>query len=339
MQTQSVNLKYLNRRHALALALGLASSSPLLAQALDVVDETWHDAGRRRDVPVRLRWPSIAASASPAGLPVVLFSHGLGGTRDAGEVWGEAWAAAGFVVLHLQHAGSDLDAARRVASSFSDSAALRGLGTAQQLIARLQDVVFALDEMARRRQGARAGIDQRWALVRTDAVGLGGHSFGAHTALGVGGQSYPGYPGMNEPRIAALAAFSPTLPVLGNAQQAFAAITRPVLCLTGTLDGDVLGNGASPDRRAGVFAALPAGNKAQLILKDADHMTFGGQTGRAAGILPRAAVTQSLQAGQHALVARITTDWWRSHLLGDAAARARLLNPSGLNSQDIWQTG
>ena len=28
-----------------------------------------------------------------------MFSHGLGGTREGGAVWGEAWAAAGFVVV------------------------------------------------------------------------------------------------------------------------------------------------------------------------------------------------------------------------------------------------
>lgn len=328
-----------NRRQSLALALGVLASSCLRAQTADVVDETWHDARRVRDLPVRLRWPSSAMPAASGGWPVVLFSHGLGGTRAGGEVWGEAWAAAGFVVVHLQHAGSDLDAVRKVASSFSDAAALRRLGSAEQLLARLQDVVFALDEIARRQRGGPGGLDKRWAAVRADAVGLSGHSFGAHTTLGVGGQSYPGYPGMNEPRIAALAAFSPTLPVVGDAQQAFAGIRRPVLCLTGTLDGDVLGNGASPDRRAGVFAALPAGNKAQLVLKDADHMTFGGQTRRAAGILPRAAVTQSLQARHHALIAGITTDWWRAHLQGDVAARTRLLKPAGLDAQDIWQAG
>ncbi|MBC7609408.1 MAG: dienelactone hydrolase [Polaromonas sp.] len=328
-----------DRRHALALGLGVFASSYVRAQTADVLDETWLDLGRRREIPVRVRWPLSALSVPAGGLPLVLFSHGLGGTRAGGDVWGQAWAAAGFVVLHLQHPGSDLDAARRVASSFADAAALRGIGNAQQLIARLQDVVFVLDEIARRQRADVATPDKRWAGVRADGIGLSGHSFGAHTTLGVGGQSYPGYAGMNEPRIAALAAFSPTLPVRDDAQQAFAGIKRPVLCLTGTLDGDVLGNGASPAKRAGVFAALPPGNKAQLVLKDADHMTFGGQTGRAADILPRAAATQSLQAAQHALIARITTDWWRAHLLADVAAKARLLQPSGLTPQDSWQTG
>ena len=323
----------------LALSLGAIANPWAHAQTIAPVDDIWHDSRRQREVPVRTRWPSDGVPVPAGGWPVVLFSHGLGGTRVGGEVWGQGWAAAGFVVVHLQHAGSDLDAARQVASSFSDRAALSRLGRAKQLLARLQDVVFALDELARRHGNASRGTDKRWAAVRPDAVGLSGHSFGAHTALSVGGQSYPAFGGIREPRIAALIAFSPTLPAAGDAQKAFAGIVRPTLCVTGTRDDDVLATGATPDKRAGVFAALPAGSKAQLVLKDADHMTFGGQTGRAASILPREAVTERLQAQHHALAASITTDWWRANLYGDTAAKARLVQPQGLAEQDTWQTG
>jgi hypothetical protein len=75
------------------------------------------------------------------------------------------------------------------------------------------------------------------------------------------------------------------------------------------------------------------------VLQDADHMTFAGQTGRAAEIVPRADITRSLQAAHHARVAAITTDWWRAMLLDDAAARARLAAPAGLAAGDVWQTG
>ncbi len=337
------NSPHPNRRRALvsgvALSLGAGYSPWVRAQAIEPVDEVWQDTRRLREVPVRIRWPSDALPVPAGGRPVVLFSHGLGGTRAGGEVWGQAWAAAGFVVLHLQHAGSDLDAARQVASSFSDRAALRRLGNAQQLLARLQDVVFVLDELARRHRNTSSGTDKRWAMVRPEAVGLSGHSFGAHTTLGVGGQAYPGFGGIREPRVAALIAFSPTLPAAGGAQKAFAGIVRPTLCVTGTRDDDVLGNGATPDKRAGVFAALPAGSKAQLVLQDADHMTFGGQTGRAAGTLPREAITESLQPQHHALVASVTTDWWRAYLTGDADAKARLQKPQGLAVGDSWQLG
>jgi len=296
-----------------------------------VEDDTWTDTARKRDVPVRVRWPQ--SDRHNAALPVVLFSHGLGGTRDGGTVWGEAWAAAGFVVVHIQHPGSDLAAVSRTATSFSDKAGLRVAAGAAQLLARLQDVGFVLNQISLR-HAARQG---RWATARHGAVGMSGHSFGAHTTLGMAGQRYPGFEGISEPRLASFIAFSPTVPSVGDAQQAFGRLSRPVLTLTGTRDDDVLGNGATPDKRIAVFPALPSSGKAQLVLQDADHMTFGGQTGRAAEIVPRESVTRDQQARDPALVAAITTDWWRATLLDDADARARLIAPAGLRPGDRWQ--
>lgn len=298
-------------------------------------DDTWQDRARQRSMPVRIRWPAESAPMPPGGRPVVLFSHGLGGTAAGGERWGQAWCAAGLVVVHLQHPGSDLEAVRRVARSFSNQAGLRRAAGPEQLLARLEDTVFALDEMQRR----KAAGSGRWSEARVQAVGMSGHSFGAHTTLGMAGQRYPGHPGMDEPRLAAFMAFSPTLPARGDPAQAFAGLTRPLLCLTGTHDDDVAGNGATPERRMGVFAALPPGRKAQLVLEDADHMTFAGNASLRGESLARHAPARALQAQHHALVAAVTTDWWRAHLLGDAQALGRLAQPAGLAPGDRWQTG
>jgi predicted dienelactone hydrolase len=330
------------RRWLLAsAATGLCAMSPARGQtppppALPApVDETWTDPSRGRAVPLRIRWPAAGTPEPPDGHPVVLFSHGLGGTVAGGEVWGRAWAAAGLVVLHLQHPGSDLPAVRRVARDFSDRSGLRQAIGPAQLLARLDDVRFILDELSRRRA---AGTD-RWAGIRPQAVGMSGHSFGAHTTLGMAGQRYPGHPGIDEPRLSAFIAFSPTLPALGDPIRAFERLTRPVLCITGTRDDDVVGVGATPERRIGVFDALPAGSKAQLVLEDADHMTFAGQTGAAAEIIARSTEARALQDRHHAQVAALTTDWWRAWLLDDAASRARLGTPVGLARGDRWQTG
>jgi len=323
-----------SRRIFLTGALGallLAKTRAQSASAGTGVDETWRDAARKREVPVKLRWPDAAAHPGPR--PVVLFSHGLGGTREGGAIWGEAWAAAGFVVLHLQHAGSDLAAVRASATSFTDVRGLLAAATVQQLLARLRDVAFALDEITRRHTAG----EERWASVRPHQVGLSGHSFGAQTTLRMAGQRFPGFDGVTEPRLASFIAFSPSLPVIGDAQRAFERMTRPLLSVTGTRDQDVLGTGATPDRRASVFAALPKGDKAHLVLQEADHMTFAGQTGLAAEILPREQITRDLQAMHHATVAAITTDWWRATLSGDPAARERLLSPQGQRAGDLWE--
>lgn len=315
----------------------LASALPCLQAQTQtpgsaVVDETWLDAERQRELPVKVRWPDAAAAHSGL-LPVVLFSHGLGGTREGGAVWGEAWAAAGFVVLHLQHPGSDLAAVKAVTNTFTDKQALRLAASPAQLLARLLDVTFALDEIGRR-HAVRQG---RWGTVRTTQIGMSGHSFGAHTTLGMAGQRYAGFEGMTEPRLASFIAFSPSLPAAGDASKAFDRMTRPMLCLTGTLDADVAGNNSTPARRMAVFDALPAGDKAQLVLQYADHMTFAGQLGRAVEIVPREQVTRDLQGAHHALMASVSSDWWRATLLGDSAARGRLAAPQGLRQGDRWR--
>lgn len=323
----------MKRRDVLKSA-GVASAA--LAGAVGatgvVVDENWRDAQRQRELPMRIRWPADGQAQPQGGWPLLVFSHGLGGSRAGGEVWGMAWADAGFVVLHVQHAGSDLDAVRQLSGGFAQVAGLRAVANAQHWLQRMQDVVFVLDEVVRRQASGAAG----WSEVRPRQVGLSGHSFGAHTTLGMAGQAFPGFAGLQEPRLAAFIALSPAAPAR-FAEQGFANITRPTLCITGTRDEDVLGTGATPERRLAVYQALPAGNKALLLLQDADHMSFAGQTGPALEIRARAAISRELQARHHALVARVSTDWWRASLTDDAQARARLAQPEGLAAGDVWQ--
>lgn len=301
---------------AATAAAAANASVPILP--LSAMDEVWRDNRRQRSLPIRIRWPEHNLSNPSA----VLFSHGLGGSREGGAVWGQAWADAGFVVLHLQHPGSDIDAVR---ASWRDAMA------PVQLLHRLGDVQFVLDEMARRQPLP----DSPWAAVDVQRVGMSGHSFGAHTTLGMAGQRYPGFGGIHEPRLAAFLALSPSAPAQ-DAEQMLAGVNRPVLCMTGTLDEDVVGNGATPQRRRALFEALPPGDKAMLLIENADHMSFAGQTGSASGFLRRSLPPRQLQAQHHQLVAQISVDWWHAHLRGDGQAAARLQAPAGLTPGAQW---
>src|SRR5690242_1320032 len=86
--------------------VGIADGTPVAAAtafAQPIVCEAqWHDPARDRIVPLRIRMP-----AGTGKVPLILFSHGLGGNLDAGTIWAQAWAQNGFAVIHLQHAGSD----------------------------------------------------------------------------------------------------------------------------------------------------------------------------------------------------------------------------------------
>jgi len=68
----------------------------------ETLDPTVSDQQRKREIPIRVYLP---AGKVPA--PVVLFSHGLGGSREGSAYLGRHWAARGYVAVFLQHPGSD----------------------------------------------------------------------------------------------------------------------------------------------------------------------------------------------------------------------------------------
>jgi predicted dienelactone hydrolase len=274
--------------------------------------------------PYRNRLP-----AGNAPFALVVYSHGLGGSREGGDVWGSAWAQAGVGVLHVQHPGSDTDAMR------GGVAAFRKAASADNLLLRAADVKFVLDEITRRRTTG----DALWRRVRVDALGMAGHSFGARTTQALAGERFLADADLTEPRFKAFIALSPKMGEgRASAVERFGAITRPFLCITGTQDDDPLHGRAVGDQRIQVFAGLPAGAKAQLVLEGADHYSFAGnaQRIRSGGIIRRAPLAVEREAVHHALVARLGTDWWRAQLLGDAAAREALRVPAGLGAGDSW---
>ncbi len=321
----------LRRRDTLALCALGAWVSPAAATP-EVHDDTWHDAVRQRDIPLRLRWPK--------GLgpwPLLLHSHGLGGSREGGDVWGQAWCDAGFTVVHLQHAGSDTEVIRA-----GGVGGLRAAGNGHQLLARVADVRAVLDEATRRQ---RAGAP-RWRDVRLDAVGVSGHSFGALTTLAVAGQRYPVPGDLSDPRPRAFLALSPSSSRSRlSVHEQFGGITRPLMAVTGSLDGDPFGSYDTGEPRARVYDGLPPGQRALLWLDGADHMTFSGNrrqriSGR--GTFQRAAEAQQREDAHHALVARLSTLWWRWRLLGDADAQTLLQQARaepGWTAQDRLKLG
>jgi predicted dienelactone hydrolase len=331
--TAVARIRTMMDRRQFCAGLGALAADP--AAWAGSSDERWHDAARSRDVPVRLRWP-----AGEGGCALVVFSHGLGGNLDAGTVWAEAWQAAGFAVLNLQHPGSDTEALR--------SGRLREAASTEQYLARIADARFVLDEIERRAAGGAP-----WSRIRLDAIGFAGHSFGARLTQAIAGERPAGAAAaaarLHDPRPRAFIAFSPGFNAKAGideaqVQQRFGAIERPFLCVTGSLDGAMIVGDADQATRRAVYRGLPPGAKAELMLDGADHATFGGQGGLgrsrfAARLLRREARAIELEARHHEFVARITSDWWRWRLLGDRAAQERLRAPAGLAEGDRWQLG
>lgn len=324
------------RAAAMLLAAAVVSSHAGTAGALptfestgpdsvEVVDVRWRDPARSRELPLRLRLPASATAAQPQ--PVILFSHGLGGSVDAGTLWAEHWASHGFVVIHLEHPGSNTDSVVRAASGPLDAVRrAKQAASGEQLIARAQDVRFVLDELARRRS-AGDPVARRIDLAR---VGMAGHSFGAGTTQAVAGQHYPRQPPspLVDPRPRAFMAFSPSMRENDRAES-FSGITRPMMGLTGTEDGMVgAGLGVPPAQRLKPFEFMPAGDKFLVNLTNADHATFGGhvrdKTRRLDGAGKPRSADPAVDAVHTRLIRTVTLAYWRATLLDDASARAWL---------------
>ncbi|GAA0296271.1 acetylhydrolase [Sphingomonas oligophenolica] len=290
---------------AVSLALVAARAAPAVATPATngpVCEAQWQDPARgNRIVPVRIRMP-----AGTGKVPVILFSHGLGGSLDAGTIWAEAWVRDGNAVIHLQHAGSD--------SSIIANGTFRSAMSAQQLEARTRDVHFVLDALATRRREGACDLS-RIDLAR---IGMSGHSFGAQTTLAIAGTHYP--QARLQPfdrRVKAAIAFSPQPSIGVPDSVAFSGITMPFFSVTGTRDELPWLNKVTAEDRQRPFRAMPAGGKYLLVLAGANHGIFSGQ-GRA-GFGNTASVTHV-----HAVVIEATRLFWRATLHGDTAAQAVL---------------
>lgn len=310
------------------LAMLLGTTVPPAAQAGQeervqprVCDGALSDPGNPdRPVPVRVRLPS-----GTGPFPVILFSHGLGGSVDAGTRWATTWAEAGFAVIHIQHPGSDASLWRGLKGQEALAALRKGMD-AKQFIARVEDVKHVLDAV-----GTSVAIGE-CPLSQLDSarIGIAGHSFGAQTVQALAGQQFrtpSGLISVGDPRIRAAIAFSPAPARAEPDESAFGKITMPFLSVTGTRD-EVPGiSDVSPQDRTRPFHAMSAGRKYLLVLDGADHMVFsGGEQRRPATSTDRR-------------VERVVTDasvaFWKATLDGRSTQKA-IARPPSLGPKDLW---
>jgi predicted dienelactone hydrolase len=281
------------------------------------------DVARRRTIPLRVYLP-----AETAGAPVVLFSHGLGGSRENNPYLGEHWGARGYVVVFLQHAGSD-ESVWKDAPVSERRGAMEDAASGRNFMLRVEDVSAVLDQLERWNRGGGHALSGRLDLSR---VGMSGHSFGAVTTQAVSGQSF-GRAGarFTDDRIRAALALSPSAPRRGDAKAAFGAVAIPWMLMTGTKDEAVIGD-TDVASRLRVFPSLPEGDKYELVLADAEHSAFGDR--------PLPGDRAPRNPNHHRAILALSTAFWDACLRGDAAARAWLQGPgprSVLEERDRFQ--
>lgn len=229
----------------------------------------WFDSQRQRPVPAKLYLPK--GSATPGSWPLVVFSHGIGGSRDGYSYLGKFFAAHGFASLHVQHVGSDrqlwlgnpLALVSRLSAAAQESEALH----------RVEDLRFALDTVLAAKEGG---------LFDTRRIAVAGHSYGANTAMLISGAQLD-LPGrqlsLKDPRIrAAILISAPPFYGLGNPDKILSHIDIPSLHITATEDViQIPGYVSGLQDRMDIFKAMGsqrASPKVLAVFKGGSHSIF-----------------------------------------------------------------
>ncbi len=287
------------------------------------MDLAVHDAARNRDIPVRVYLPTNTAPE-----PVVLFSHGLGGSRTGSAFLGEHWAARGYVAVFLQHPGSD-DAVWKDQPVANRMQAMNRAASLDNFRLRVEDVPAVLNQLEIWNADKTNPLAGRLDLKK---VGMSGHSFGAVTTEAVSGESLPlGGQQFTDPRIRAAIAFSPSSPKAGSVAKAFGSVKIPWMLMTGTRDVAPIGDQDVASRLA-VYPALQGAPKYEVVLHNAEHSAFTDR--------PLPSDREPRNPNHHRVMLALSTAFWDAYLRGDAGALA-WLNGAGPRSvmepADQWQ--
>ena len=291
------------------------------------LDLTVQDAKRDRALLIRVYLPATTQAA-----PVVLFSHGLGGSCQNNPYLGKHWSARGYAVVFVQHPGSD-ESVWRGKGPAQIPMAMKQAASLQNFMLRVADIPAVLDQLTRWHADEAHALRGRLDLTR---VGMSGHSFGAVTTQAVSGQSLAiGGARFTDPRINVAVAMSPSVPAAGSAERAFGGVKQPWLLMTGTKDVARIGAmtiGGDLDSRLGVYPALPPGDKYELVLNNAEHGAFGERS------LPGEGANRN--PNHHRVILALSTAFFDAFLKGDAEAKA-WLNGEGprsvMEKEDKWQ--
>jgi predicted dienelactone hydrolase len=272
----------------------------------DPAVETINNPKTGRSIKLRVRLPATQAATG-----LILYSPGLGSGVSNGQAWCEAWRQAGYLVVTLAHPVTD-DTIWRTNAKQSFNAHMQQALAGPQYGLRVSDCSFVLDHCL---QSARLV-----PYIDPGRVGLAGHSYGALTAQTIAGQPL-GAASMRDPRIKAVIAFSPGATSSERARS-MSRVKIPFFCITGDhdqfvtfkKDAEAIKLGVSLANRELVYANLPAGNKLQLKLHHADHMSFAGEPVDAQRFSRDITVTESGNQALWERVSLMTTAFWEYYL-------------------------
>lgn len=263
-----------------------------------------HDGARNKNLEVSIEYPTRGKGP----FPIIIFSHGYGGSDHGYEALVSYWTSYGYVCIRPSHADagalkdtmSDLLAMRadqrqsannRNRQRQADNAAqAKPRPNAAELIwakerepqwrDRVRDVVLILDSL----NDLEKEYPELQGKMDHARIGVGGHSYGAFTSMLVAGAKTFSNPplALSDARVKAMIAMSPQgiSANRGLTADSWNDVHIPSMYMTGSRDFGA-NETEGPDWHRLPFDHSPAGDKYFVLIKGATHMTF---TGMASGL-------------------------------------------------------
>jgi dienelactone hydrolase len=266
-------------------------------------------------------------SRSARNMPVIVWSHGAFGSHSGYVPLAEYWASHGYLVLQPTHSDS-----MREGTTPNVKNPLAFKDWAQ----RPREVSYMIDQL----ENLEMLIPALKGRVDRQLIGIGGHSFGAHTTMLLAGMQPRRLLGQgsrdsfHEKRAHAFVMVSPQGTGRQTDPESLAAINGPFIMITGTKD-DSAPNGKDYKWRLEAWNHARDGDDRYLLLIDGAHHGFGGISGTARFTGAGPADEDTLEAVRGAALAMfdaqlrddaVAHDWLKSgHISRATADRAQFM--------------
>ncbi|CAN5843752.1 hypothetical protein BH23PLA1_BH23PLA1_37920 [soil metagenome] len=239
---------------------------------VEIVDRTLRDDDRGKDLPVVVCFPKTGEGP----FPVVIFSHGAGGSGRNVTPLPRFWASHGYVCIAPTHAES-ITLRRGSGREEAPGPVVQALNSSELWADRAGDISFLIDSLDK----LAGEVPALQGRVNADRIGVGGHSLGAFTTQLIGGATIK-LRGQDEPKnfaddrpLAFLLLSGQGTGQMGLHERSWDGFDRPLMGITGTLDRGAGGQGY--EWRGEPFEHAPPGDKYHIVLQGAHHGSFTGR--------------------------------------------------------------